>query len=82
MSLPKEGKKSQIEEYLDFYRGSGAQHVAMATDDIVATITALRARGVEFLHVPDTYYETVLDRVKAIDEDIETLKKTAYFDRS
>lgn len=73
---PAEGKKkSQIEEYLDFYRGSGAQHVAMATDDILKTIQQLRARGVEFLHVPDTYYETVLDRVKEVDEDIEVLKK-------
>jgi 4-hydroxyphenylpyruvate dioxygenase len=73
---PAEGrKKSQIEEYLDFYRGAGAQHVAMATDNIVETITALRSRGVEFLHVPDSYYDTVLDRVKEIDEDLETLKK-------
>ncbi|MBU1010109.1 MAG: 4-hydroxyphenylpyruvate dioxygenase [Bacteroidetes bacterium] len=68
-------KKSQIEEYIDFYRGAGVQHVAMATDNIIETITALRSRGVEFLHVPDTYYDTVLDRVKVIDEDIETLKK-------
>jgi len=73
---PAEGKKkSQIEEYIDFYRGAGAQHVAMATDDIIATIEQLRARGVEFLHVPDTYYDTVMDRVKEIDEDLETLKK-------
>lgn len=73
---PAEGKKkSQIEEYLDFYRGSGAQHVAMATDNIVETISQLRARGVEFLHVPDSYYDTVIERVKEIDEDIEVLKK-------
>jgi 4-hydroxyphenylpyruvate dioxygenase len=73
---PAEGKKkSQIEEYIDFYRGAGVQHVAMATDDIIETITALRSRGVEFLHVPDTYYDTVIDRVKEIDEDIEALKK-------
>ncbi len=73
---PAEGKKkSQIEEYIEFYRGPGAQHVAMATNNIVETITQLRSRGVEFLHVPDTYYDTVLDRVKAIDEDLETLKK-------
>jgi 4-hydroxyphenylpyruvate dioxygenase len=73
---PAEGKKkSQIEEYLDFYRGSGAQHVAMATDNILKTIEQLRARGVEFLHVPDTYYDSVLDRVKEVDEDIEVLKK-------
>ncbi len=68
-------KKSQIEEYIDFYRGAGAQHVAMATDNIIETISALRARGVEFLHVPDAYYDTVLDRVKEIDEDIEVLKQ-------
>jgi 4-hydroxyphenylpyruvate dioxygenase len=73
---PAEGKKkSQIEEYLDFYRGSGAQHVAMATDNIIETITQLRARGVEFLHVPDSYYDTVIERVKDIEEDIEVLKK-------
>jgi 4-hydroxyphenylpyruvate dioxygenase len=73
---PAEGKKkSQIEEYIDFYRGAGAQHVAMATDDIIATIEQLIARGVEFLNVPDTYYDTVMDRVKEIDEDLETLKK-------
>jgi len=73
---PAEGKKkSQIEEYIEFYRGAGVQHVAMATDNIIETITALRNRGVEFLHVPDTYYDTVIDRVKEIDEDIEVLKK-------
>lgn len=68
-------KKSQVEEYLDFYMGPGPQHVALATDDIVATIAALRERGVDFLHVPDEYYESVLDRVGEIDEDIEVLKK-------
>ncbi len=68
-------KKSQVEEYLDFYMGPGPQHVALATDDIVATIDALRARGVDFLHVPDTYYDNILDRVGEIDEDIEVLKK-------
>jgi 4-hydroxyphenylpyruvate dioxygenase len=73
---PAEGKKkSQIEEYINFYRGAGAQHVAMATDNIIATIEQLIARGVEFLNVPDTYYDTVMDRVKEIDEDLETLKK-------
>lgn len=73
---PAEGKKkSQIEEYIEFYRGAGVQHVAMATDNIIETITTLRSRGVEFLHVPDTYYDTVIDRVKEIDEDIEVLKK-------
>lgn len=73
---PAEGKKkSQIEEYIDFYRGAGAQHVAMATDNIAETITKLRSRGVEFLRVPETYYDTVMDRVVQIDEDLETMKK-------
>jgi 4-hydroxyphenylpyruvate dioxygenase len=67
-------KKSQIEEYLDFYRGPGVQHIAMATNDIVATVSALRDRGVEFLRTPDTYYQTVLDRVGTIDEDLAPLK--------
>ena len=68
-------KKSQVEEYIDFYMGSGPQHVAMATNDIVATVSALRERGVDFLHVPDNYYENITDRVGKIDEDIETLKE-------
>lgn len=68
-------KKSQIEEYIDFYHGAGVQHIAVATDNIVETVTALKSRGVEFLHVPDTYYEDVLDRVGKIDEDLEPLKK-------
>lgn len=73
---PAKGKKrSQVEEYLDYYVGPGPQHVALATDDIIATISALRARGVDFLHVPDSYYNTVLDRVGEIDEEIEVLKK-------
>ena len=72
---PAEGrKKSQIEEYLDFYGGPGVQHIALATDDIVATVSGLRQRGVEFLHVPTTYYDTLQDRVGKIDEDIESLK--------
>lgn len=72
---PAEGRrKSQIEEYIDFYNGSGVQHLAMATDNIIETITALRARGVEFLKVPEIYYDTVLDRVGEIDEDLEPLK--------
>ena len=66
-------KKSQIEEYLDFYRGPGVQHIAVATDDIITTVRALKARGVEFLSIPRTYYETVLDRVGKIDEDIAPL---------
>lgn len=73
---PAEGKKkSQIEEYIDFYRGPGVQHVALATDDILHTVKELRNRGVEFLYVPDTYYETVTDRVGHINEDLAALKK-------
>lgn len=73
---PAEGKKkSQIEEYIDFYKGSGVQHIAIATDDIVHTVSELRKRGVDFLVVPDTYYDDLLDRVGQIDEDLEPLKK-------
>lgn len=67
-------KKSQVEEYLDFYNGAGCQHIAVATDDIVFTITEMRNRGVEFLHVPGTYYDTVSNRVGEIAEDLATLK--------
>jgi 4-hydroxyphenylpyruvate dioxygenase len=67
-------KKSQIEEYLDFYGGAGCQHIAVATDDIVFTIAEMRSRGVEFLHVPGTYYDTVADRVGIISEDLNVLK--------
>ena len=73
---PAEGKKkSQIEEYLDYYNGPGVQHIAVATDDIVSTVSAMRARGVEFLYVPENYYEDLLDRVGKIDEDISVLKQ-------
>lgn len=68
-------KKSQVEEYLDFYKGPGCQHIAVATDDIVFTISEMRKRGVEFLYVPGTYYDTVKDRVGIIEEDLEELKK-------
>lgn len=68
-------KKSQIEEYIDFYHGPGVQHVAMATDNIMNTVKELRKRGVEFLSVPDSYYETVSDRVGIIEEDLKTLQK-------
>jgi len=68
-------KKSQIDEYLDFYRGAGVQHLALATDDIVHTVTELKSRGVEFLKVPTTYYDTLLDRVGQIDEDLAPLKE-------
>ena len=73
---PAEGrKKSQIEEYIEFYNGAGVQHIAVATDNIVETVTALKERGVEFLYVPETYYDTVLDRVGKIDEDLAPLKE-------
>jgi 4-hydroxyphenylpyruvate dioxygenase len=68
-------KKSQIEEYLEFYRGAGVQHIALATNDILHTVGTLRSRGVDFLYVPEVYYEDVLDRVGKIDEDIEDLKR-------
>ena len=73
---PAEGKKkSQIEEYIDFYNGPGVQHIAVATADIVATVSAMRDRGVEFLYVPDNYYDDLLERVGDIDEDVEILKQ-------
>jgi 4-hydroxyphenylpyruvate dioxygenase len=73
---PAEGKKkSQIEEYIDYYKGPGVQHIAVATDNIVETVTAMRNRGVEFLYVPETYYLEVPDRVGEIDEDFNELKK-------
>ncbi|MDC0599778.1 4-hydroxyphenylpyruvate dioxygenase [Flavobacteriales bacterium] len=73
---PAEGrKKSQIEEYIDFYQGAGVQHIAVATDDIITTVTELQGRGIEFLQVPKSYYDDLLDRVGAIDEDLEPLRK-------
>lgn len=73
---PAEGKKkSQVEEYLEFYKGEGVQHVAMATKNIVETVTQLRDRGVEFLQVPSSYYVDLLDRVGHIDEDIRPLQE-------
>ncbi len=73
---PAEGKKkSQIEEYIDFYNGAGVQHIAVATNDIVATVSAMRDRGVEFLYVPENYYDDLLERVGDIDEDVEVLKE-------
>lgn len=73
---PAEGKKkSQVEEYLDFYNGAGVQHIAIATNDIVDTVGKLKNRGVEFLYVPESYYEDVLDRVGEIEEDLALLKK-------
>ncbi|MFM7765709.1 MAG: 4-hydroxyphenylpyruvate dioxygenase [Sphingomonadales bacterium] len=73
---PAEGrKKSQIEEYLDFYHGAGVQHIAIETDDIIATVGELRRRGIEFLYVPETYYDDIPQRVGQIDEDLDALKK-------
>jgi 4-hydroxyphenylpyruvate dioxygenase len=68
-------KKSQVEEYLDFYKDAGVQHIAIATQDIITTVTALSERGVEFLKVPGTYYDELLDRIGPIDEDLEPLRK-------
>jgi 4-hydroxyphenylpyruvate dioxygenase len=73
---PAEGKrKSQIEEYLEFYGGPGAQHIAIATNDIVRTVEALQERGVAFLTTPDAYYEEVPDRVGEIEEDYADLRR-------
>jgi 4-hydroxyphenylpyruvate dioxygenase len=73
---PAEGKKkSQIEEYLEYYRGPGVQHIAMATDDIVASVDALRKRGVRFIRVPATYYESLKERIGEIDEDLSELER-------
>jgi 4-hydroxyphenylpyruvate dioxygenase len=68
-------KKSQIEEYIDFYEGPGCQHIAVATDDIVFTVSEMRKRGVEFLHVPGNYYDSVEERVGTIDENLRRLKE-------
>ena len=73
---PAEGKrKSQIDEFLEFYGGPGAQHIAVATRDIVRTVTELRERGVEFLTIPATYYEDVPERIGEIDESLEDLRR-------
>ena len=73
---PAEGKrKSQIEEYLEFYGGPGVQHIAMTTSDIVGTVDTLQSRGVRFLNTPDTYYEDVSERVGEIDEDYDDLQR-------
>ncbi len=73
---PAEGKrKSQIEEYLDYYTGPGVQHIAMSTGDIVGTVRELQARGVRFLRVPDTYYDMLPDRVGHIDEDMAAIRE-------
>jgi 4-hydroxyphenylpyruvate dioxygenase len=76
LNEPAEGKrKSQIDEYLEFYGGPGAQHIAVATRDIVKTVESLTARGIEFLRTPDTYYDEAPERVGEIDEDMEDLRR-------
>ena len=76
---PAKGKKqSQIEEYVDFYNGAGVQHIALLTDDIIKAITSLKARGVEFIKVPETYYTAMQARLKesglVLKEDFETIR--------
>lgn len=73
---PAEGRrKSQIQEFLEFYQGPGVQHIAILTNDIISTVSKLQANGVDFLSVPDTYYEDLMERIGEIDEDIEALRK-------
>ena len=73
---PAEGKKkSQIEEYLEFYEGEGVQHIAVATKDIISTVKELKSRGVEFLNTPDAYYDDLLQRVGNIDEEVAQLRE-------
>lgn len=71
-------KKSQIEEYVDYYNGAGVQHIALQTDDIIRDITNLKARGVEFIKVPETYYEDLQVRLKktglVLKEDFQTIR--------
>jgi len=68
-------KKSQIEEYLEFYGGPGVQHIAMATPDIIRTVRDLKDRGVEFLIPPETYYDTLMDRIGSIEEELESIRE-------
>jgi 4-hydroxyphenylpyruvate dioxygenase len=73
---PAQGKKkSQIDEYLDFYGGPGVQHLALATEDIIDTVSSLRDRGIEFLQAPSTYYDTLQKRVGKIDEPLDRLRE-------
>jgi 4-hydroxyphenylpyruvate dioxygenase len=73
---PAEGKrKSQIEEYLDYYQGPGVQHIALATNNILDTVSKLQSQGVEFLTVPHTYYTELQARVGKIDEDVSELER-------
>ena len=67
-------KKSQIDEYLEFYKGAGVQHIALLTEDIISTVTELRKRGIDFLYVPETYYDNLFARVGKIDEDVQKIK--------
>ena len=67
-------KRSQIQEYLDYYRGSGVQHIALHTDDVVATVQQMKNRGVEFLDTPDEYYDALGSRAAGIDEDLDHLR--------
>ena len=68
-------KKSQIQEFVDYYNGAGIQHVAMSTKDIIKTVKKLRSNGVEFLPTPQSYYDTLLDRVGDLKEDINLLSE-------
>ena len=73
---PAEGRRrSQVEEYLDYYRGPGVQHIALSTPDIIATVRRLRANGIQFLRTPDTYYDALGERVGRIDEDLGALRE-------
>jgi 4-hydroxyphenylpyruvate dioxygenase len=73
---PAEGRrKSQIDEYLAFYEGPGAQHIALSTEDIVRAVAELEARGIDFLRTPESYYEGVPERVGEIDESLEDLRR-------
>jgi 4-hydroxyphenylpyruvate dioxygenase len=73
---PAEGKrKSQIDEYIEYYKGAGAQHIALATRNIVDCVSALRESGVEFLSIPDSYYDDVPGRIGEIEEDLADLRR-------
>jgi 4-hydroxyphenylpyruvate dioxygenase len=67
-------KRSQVDEYLDFYEGEGVQHIAVSTQDILTTVKQLRKRGVRFLEVPASYYEDLINRIGPIEEDLEQLQ--------
>ena len=73
---PAEGKrKSQIEEYIEYYRGAGAQHIAVATRDIVGCVSALTEQGVQFLAIPEEYYDEIPERIGKIEEDLADLRR-------